>query len=80
MKAYTLRLDNDILTALKHIGLRESKTVREIMLDLIFKKISANASASEQIKEQRDLKKAAELLKRLPVKKVVSAIREDRER
>lgn len=80
MKAYTLRLDDNVLETLKHIGIKERKTVREIMLELIEKKISANSSRNESIKEQKEMEKVVRLLNRASVERVIKSIRKDRER
>jgi hypothetical protein len=80
MKAYTLRLEDSVLDTLKHIGIKEQKNVREIVLDLIDRRISRGISDNESIKEQREMEKAVKLLERLPTQKVVQSIRRERER
>jgi|GEM_PF-2302184 len=79
MKAYTLRIREEVLTALKHLGLKERKTVREILLELIERKLSSSMSKSESLKEQQNIEKVVCLLKRFPPNKVVQSIREDRD-
>jgi hypothetical protein len=80
MKAYTLRLDDGVLDTLKHIGIKEKKTIREIMLECIEKRISHRLSENESLKEQREMEKVAKLLSRLPTHKVVESIRKEREK
>jgi hypothetical protein len=80
MKAYTLRLDDGVLDALKHIGIKEKKTVREIVLECIEKRISHRLSEDESLNEQREMKTAAKLLSRLPAQTVVQSIRKEREK
>jgi len=80
MKSYTLRLDDEVLDALKHIGIIENKTVREIVLECIEKRISRKLSEGESLKEQREMEKAAKLLTRLPTQKVIESIRKEREK
>jgi len=38
MKAYTLRLDDELLTKLKYISLEEKRSIKDILLDLIKKR------------------------------------------
>jgi hypothetical protein len=80
MKAYTLRLDDGVLDALKHIGIKEKKTVREIVLECIEKRISHKLSEDESLKEQQEMEKVAKLLSRLPTQKVIESIRKEREK
>ena len=35
MKAYTLRIDDELLNKIKYISIEENKTIREILLELI---------------------------------------------
>jgi hypothetical protein len=69
MKAYTLRLDDGVLDALKHIGIKEKKTVREIMLECIAKRISHSLSENESLKEQREMEKPPNFFLDCPRKK-----------
>jgi hypothetical protein len=80
MKAYTLRLDDVVLNALKHIGIIENKSVRQLLLELIDHRISRGISVNENLKEQHELENAVKLLKRLPTQKVVESIRREREK
>jgi ribosomal protein L5 len=80
MKAYTLRLDEETIDALKRLGLKEKKTIREIMLELIHQKISLAVSRSERIREQKELQDAMQLLNRLTTEKITDSIREDHQR
>jgi hypothetical protein len=80
MKACTLRLDDGVLDALKHIGIKEKKTIREIVLECIETRISHGLSENESLKEQQKMEKAARLLFRLPAHKVAKSIRKEREK
>lgn len=80
MKAYTLRMEDDILTALKEAGLKEKKSIRDIILEALREKLFARARKSQSLKEQKMLQRAAILASRLSDEEIVASIREDRKR
>ncbi len=80
MKAYTLRVQNEVLDALKHISLKEHKTMRGILLELIEKKISSHSAHSEKMEEQKEMERVAHLMRKMPIGKVVKIIRGEREK
>jgi len=80
MKAYTLRMDDNILGELKTIGIKEKKSIRKLLMDLIASRISKDAEKSDSIAEQRRLSRVQRLLQRLPEEQVTRSIREMRNR
>ncbi len=80
MKAYTLRMDDDILGELKTIGIKEKKSIRKLLMDLIASRISKDAEKSDNIVEQRRHSRVQKLLQRLPEEQVTRSIREMRNR
>ena len=80
MKAYTLRMDDDLLSAVKQIGLKEKKSVKDIILEALKQRIYGRASKAQQIKERKVLERGALLASRLSDQQVVASIREDRDR
>ncbi len=80
MKAYTLRLDDEKMLALKMIALKEKKNLRQILLELIDKKISEYLPRNRKKEKKDSAKKALELLQRISVEEIVDSIRKDRER
>ena len=80
MKAYTLRMDDKLLTALKELGIREHKSMRDILLDAIADRLDRGASRTRSLKERQSWEKASRLARCIPLKNVVSALREDRDR
>ena len=80
MKAYTLRIEENLLSTLKQIGIKEKKTIREIILDALQKRIHDRASKTQELKERKMLQRAALLAGRISKEDIVSAIREDRNR
>lgn len=80
MKAYTLRMEEDLMTALKEISIKEKKSLKVIILDALQNKIFSRMSKSDKLKEQKLLQRAAHLAHRLSDKDVLHSIREDRAR
>ena len=80
MKVYTLRMEDSLLSVLKQIGIKEKKSIRDIILEALQQRLYARASKSEEFKEQKILQRAAFLANRLSKEDVVRAIREDRGR
>jgi len=80
MKAYTLRLEDELISTLKQVSLREKKSLRAIIIEAIQAKIFTQASKSENLKEQRLMERAARLAGRLKDGDIVTSIREDRQR
>ena len=80
MKAYTLRLDDEKMLALKMIALKEKKNLRQILLELIDKKISEYLPKDRKKERKGAVKKALELLQRISVEEIVSSVRKDRKR
>lgn len=76
MKAYTLRLDNEMFGKLKHLSIQEGKTVRELLLQLIQNYISHR---KRNRNKQLD-KKTMEILRKIPDEEFINNIREERER
>ena len=80
MKVYTLRMDDDLLSAVKQMGLKEKKSVKDIILEALKQRIYGRASKAQQTKERKLLERAALLASRLSDQQVVASIREDRDR
>ncbi len=80
MKAYTLRVEDDILSTLKEIGIKENRSVKDIILEAIEQCVSRRASKSQSLKEKTRLEWAARLAQRVPLEDIVRSIREDRGR
>ena len=80
MKAYTLRIEDGLLSTLKEMGIKEKKSVRGIILEALQQRIYARASKTQEFKERKVLERAALLASRLSREDVVRAIREDRGR
>ena len=75
MKAYTLRIEEDLLNKLKHISIEERKTVRELLIELIRIKI---AESEYIIPEEEEAGKVASILAKFKDNLVFRRIREDR--
>lgn len=79
MKAYTLRLDEKTLDSLKYIGLKEHKTTRQVMLELIHNRVREGVSSRNDAKAENQRRRFIRLLNRIPLAKALSSIREDRD-
>ena len=53
MKAYTLRMEDGLLTSIKQLGLKEKKSVKDIILEALQEKIYQRASKSQDLKEKK---------------------------
>ena len=80
MKVYTLRIEEELMSTLKEVGLKEKKSLRVIIIEALQAKIFARASKSESLKEQRMMERAARLASRLRDQDIVGSLREDRSR
>ncbi|VAX37662.1 hypothetical protein MNBD_UNCLBAC01-1657 [hydrothermal vent metagenome] len=84
MKAYTLRIEDNLLNTLKHIGIETHKSVREILLDAAKKEIDfyKNIIKFENISNKEDLeaKKISRILSKCSDKNIVTSIQSDRQR
>lgn len=79
MKMYTLRLEDDLLSVVKQLGIKEKKSIKDIILEALRDKIYKKATASQNLKEKRMFERAAILARRLSDEQVVASIREDRD-
>ena len=79
MKAYTLRLDNQVLDNLKYISLQEKKSIRQILIELIEQRLN-NKTTKDVTKQQQEFKKILPLLNRISSVSMTESIREDRHR
>ena len=79
MKAYTLRLDTQILDNLKYISLQEKKSIRQILIELIEQRLN-NKMTKDLTKQQQEFKKISSLLNRISSVSMTESIREDRHR
>jgi hypothetical protein len=80
MKAYTLRMDEDMLTSIKQLGLKEKKSIKEIILEALQERVYQRATKSQDLKEKKLFQRAAMLASRLSDKQVLDSIHEDRNR
>ena len=80
MKVYPLRMEDSLLSTLKQIGIKEKKSVRDIILEALQQRIYVRASKAHELKERKILERAAVLARRLTTQQVIDSIREDRER
>ncbi len=80
MKAYTLRMENNLLSTLKELGIKEKKSIRDIILEALQQRLYARVSKTQELKERKILERAAFLASRLSREDVVKTIREDRRR
>ena len=80
MKAYTLRMEDGLLTALKELGIKEHKSMRNILLDAIAERLDRGASHNPSLKERQSWQKASRLARCIPLNDVVTTLREDRDR
>ena len=80
MKAYTLRLEEDLMLALKQVSLKEKKSLKTVIIEALKTTIFKRTSKSESLKEQKLLQRAAHLAGRLSDADVMRSIREDRDR
>lgn len=80
MKVYPLRMEDSLLSALKEMGIKERKSVRDIILEALQRQIYARASKTQELKERKMLERAAFLASRLSREDIVEAIRQDRGR
>jgi predicted DNA-binding ribbon-helix-helix protein len=78
MKAYTLRLEDQLLTILKEIGFREKKSLKSIIIEALQEKIFKRGKSSQNLKEKKLMEKAARLASRLNDQQIIASIREDR--
>ena len=79
MKAYTLRMEDQLLTAVKQLSLKQKKSIREIILGALTKELFKKSADSESLKEKRMFERAAMLASRLSDEQIVASIREDRD-
>ena len=80
MKAYTLRLEDELLSTLKEIGLKEKKSLKAIIIEALQEKIFSRAKSSQSLGEKKLMQRAARLASRLSDEEIVSSVREDRSR
>ena len=84
MKAYTLRIEESLLNALKHIGIETHRSVREILLDAAKKEVDfyKNIIKFENVSSQEDLetKKISQILSKCSNKSIITSIQSDRQR
>ncbi len=80
MKAYTIRMEDQDLYALKQKGLREHRTIKDIIMEAIRETIHKKVEHHQSLKEKKMFERAAVLASRLSIEDVVKSIREDRER
>jgi len=80
MKAYTLRMEDQLLDTLKEIGLKERKSLKTIIIEALREKIFTRSIKSQSFKEKKLMVRAAHLASRLSDEEVVASIREDRNR
>ena len=80
MKAYTLRLEDDLMQSLKTLSRRTQRSMREIVSLALQKAVSGDAVAEEEAQYRRALARSARLYSRMDMDGVVTMIREDRER
>ena len=77
MKAYTLRIDDELLNKIKYIALEENKNIREILLELLENKVKnfdfPKASNTKN-------KKLNLILNKIPDNDILKIIRDDRGR
>jgi hypothetical protein len=78
MKAYTLRLDDELLEGLKYICLEERKSIKKMLLDLIQEKLTAYSIPKRR--EEQEGTRVKKILDKIQDKDVIQLIREDRER
>lgn len=80
MKAYTLRINEDVLKKLKYISLEEKKNIREILLELIDTKIYRYKLPFSKKNPEEEAAEVKKILNKLSDKKVLASIRQDRKR
>jgi predicted transcriptional regulator len=80
MKAYTLRLEDELIDTLKEISHKEKKSLRAIIVEALQVEILKRVSKSESLKEQRLMDRAAHLASRLKDEDILRSVREDRHR
>lgn len=80
MKAYTLRLKDRLLLAIKESGLKDNKSLKQFIIEAIEEKLSKNTTKTEDLKRRKMCERSARLASRLTTEQVVASIREDRER
>jgi hypothetical protein len=85
MKAYTLRLEDNVLQALKYISLEEHKSVKVLLTEMIEQKaVSSGGKARELVNgksaHDREYRQVQAILHKVSDADVVKYIREDRER
>ena len=78
MKAYTLRLEDQLLTTLKEIGFKEKKSLKSIIIEALQEKIFKRGKNSQNLKEKKLMEKTARLASRLNDQQIIASIREDR--
>ncbi len=80
MKVYTLRLEDEFISTLKEIGLKEKKSLRTIIIEALQDKIFKRVSKSDSLKEQKKMEHVARLASRLKDDDILKSLREDRQR
>jgi predicted transcriptional regulator len=80
MKAYTLRLEDDLMNSLKTLSRRTQRSMRDIVAEALKKAVSGDAVAEEEAQYRRSLAQTAKLFSRLDTESVVASLREDRAR
>ena len=79
MKAYTLRMEDQLLTAVKQLGLKQKKSIREIIIEALTRELFKESAGSESLKEKKMFERAAILAGRLSDEQIVASIRQDRD-
>ncbi|MEI6438009.1 MAG: hypothetical protein WCO69_04585 [Candidatus Omnitrophota bacterium] len=84
MKAYTLRLEDNEMQALKYVGIEERRPLRDILVELIRQRATRYPSARKLLEATSSLEerydRVKHILKKVSARSVVASIREDRDR
>ena len=85
MKAYTLRLEDNVLQALKYMSLEEHKSVKDVLTELIEQKAMLSGGKARELvragkKPGSEYQRVRTILAKVAHSDVVKYIREDRSR
>lgn len=79
MKAYTLRMEDQELDALKQLGLKERKSIKDIIMELIRERVYKKTRNFQTLQEKKMLERVAKIARRVSDEEIVASIRHDRD-
>ncbi|MBF0388256.1 MAG: hypothetical protein HQL20_10490 [Candidatus Omnitrophica bacterium] len=84
MKAYTLRLEDNEMQALKYVGIEERRPLKDIIVEMIRQRATRYPAAQRLLVESSSLDaryaRVKHVLRKISAKSVAASIRKDRDR